>query len=73
MELARKRKLITKRQAWDDKWWPGRHAGDIYRLKKNYNKIYKKWKDKCGSCSCECTDCEAEVDEMPETAVSVLE
>ncbi len=76
MELARKRKLITARQAWDDKWFPGRHAGDIYRLKKNYNKIYEKWKKACGdkNCSCACDDCEPVAkEEIPEEAISVLE
>jgi len=47
IKLKRLERCADKREAWDDKWFPGRHPQNIWESKRRYNKALEDYKKEC--------------------------
>jgi RHS repeat-associated protein len=50
-KLKRNTDCMNMRQAWDNKWLPGRHAGDIQNLQASIQKLTSWIAANCGKCT----------------------
>lgn len=48
--IQRAKDCQRMRQAWDDKWQPGRHAQEIAKLDREIRNLQKRLENRCGKC-----------------------